>query len=851
MIKKLTFLLFATMLMTSVMAEQQHKAFRRPVSDKSVSVKHELTRGISETTILTEDFSKFTAGTDTEPDYVRLDDANGIISDNYFNTPGWQGSEVYQAGGSAYIGFSEEYQETGIIITPLLNTSGAIYINCRIRTVDPAGDVVGYNIVDENLELLDANVDFFKVTNEWTNVSWFTSAGAEDSRIYIFAYSKNIFIDDIEVVSVQLPTPTLQEETNIGKDSFTANWDAVDEADSYIFKLTAEHTATADETFYYTNTSFDNVASRGTINDPEILIEMEATVENWFIYMPAMINEAIGFTGKYASSGAYGSISSPVFDLSSNNGKINISFKALSDLNEELIVSLITSEYGYYDVADQKSIIIEKEGWNEYSIDLSYGTEDAYVEITNFGFGNVFFDDLKLSQTIKGGETKTLIIDETVVTETSHKSNIKSAFLNDGLSYQVAARKNIYSSNDNIIGTIDSKFTEAKTVDLISEEIALDMISIGEGDINTYYAPISNYGSSNFSISQQIYTKDEINKESGTIKSISFHNKNGNSNTRNITVYMSNTIQDSYRDSHDWVEIEESQIVFKGDFTFGAQDEWTTIELQNAFVYNGSNLAISIYDASESNLGYSGNHDTFYSHATDTLRGLYKTSSEKINVYNIIDELYCYELKTSIYTTPANQYYVNDIQLEFGQSTVEYPSVPQNLSANAIDESSISLSWTSAQNATSYNVYRGTEKLANVTTTSYLAEDLTADTEYCFTITALNGDAESEKSAEACAKTKEQENQEEEEDDNDGLNELSSSLNVYPNPVNDKLYIEAEVEIENVTVYTITGVMVGQQTTSNGQQTLTLDLSELNSGIYFVKISTDKGEVVKKIVKNI
>ena len=106
------------------------------------------------------------------------------------------------------------------------------------------------------MELYDANVDFFRATSNWTEISWFTSAGAENSYIYIFAYSKNIFIDDIEIVSVELPTPTLQEETNVGSNSFTANWDAVEDADSYIFKLTAEHTATADETFYYTNTSF-------------------------------------------------------------------------------------------------------------------------------------------------------------------------------------------------------------------------------------------------------------------------------------------------------------------------------------------------------------------------------------------------------------------------------------------------------------------------------------------------------------------------------------------------------------------------------------------------------------------
>ena len=840
MIKKLTLLLLAAMIMTDVVADSHHKAFRTPVNGNTID-KVVTDRGdITETTLLSEDFSKFTAGTDTEPDYVRLDDANGIISDEYFNTPGWKGNEIYQAGGCAYIGFSEEYQETGIIITPLINASGAIYINCRMRTVDPAGDIVGYNIVDENMELLDANVDFFKVSNEWTNISWFTSAGAENTHIYIYSYSKNVFIDDIEIVSVQLPTPTLLEQTNISKNSFTANWEAVENADSYIFRLTAEHTANADETFYYTNTSFDNVSSTGTITDPETSSTMmEATVENWHIYMPAFINEAIGFTGKYASSQVYGSLTSPVFDLSSNEGKLNLSFKVHAKTGDLLVVYLITSEYGYYDVADAVDLNINKDGWSEYSIELANGTNDAYIEITSFGSGDIFFDDLKLSQPIKAGENKTLILEELEVEGTSYQANIKDAFLNDILSYQVASRKNVYSINNNIIGTIDSKFTEAKIGELISEEIALEMISIGEGTIESSYAPISNYGTANYSISQQIYTKDEINMERGNIIGISFRNKNGNANTRDITVFMSNTVQDSYRDSHDWVLIEESQIVYDGEFTFGTQDEWTTIELQNPFTYNGNNIAISVYDASSNSLGYSGNHDSFYSHATDTLRGIYKTSSEKINIYSIDEELYCYELKTSVYVNPAHQYYVNDIMMEFcALPEVETPSVPQNLSANTIDARSISLSWTSAQNATSYNVYLGTEKLANITTTYYLAEGLEPNTEYCFTIAAVNSNSESEKSAEACAKTL----------DNVGLEEISSSINFYPNPVKDKLYIETDVEIEDVVVYDVFGRQQDNKTTRQ-QGDATIDVSKLDAGVYFVKIKTAEGENVKRIIK--
>ena len=838
MVKKFTFLLSALMIMTTLVASPQYKAFRNQIDNKSTSVKPSFDRGgIIENTILKEDFSKFTAGNDVEPDYVRLDDADGYISDEYFNTPGWKGSEVYQAGGCAYIGFSEEYQETGIIITPLINTTGAIYIRCRVRTIDPKGDVIGYNIMSEDMDLLDANVDFFRATDEWTEISWFTSAGSENSRVWIFAYSKNIFIDDIEIVSLSVPTPTLLEETNIGSNNFTANWETVEDADAYIFRLVAQHTANAEETFYYSSTSFDNVSSYGTIEDPEIVGSMEATIENWYIFMPALINEAIGFTGRYASEDVFGAITSNVADMSSNNGKVNISFKALSNPNTELIVSLITSEYGYYDVADQKTFFIEKEGWNEYNIELENGYEDSYIEITSFSSSDIFFDDLKLFQTIKSGDTKTLVIEEVEVSDNHYKANINETYINDVLSYQVASRKNVYSSSNKIIGTIDSEFTELRTIAL-SEESQDDIVSFGDGEISSSYAPISNYGTTTHSLSQQIYTKEQITKE-GAISSISFRNKTGNSNVRDLIIYMCNTKQESYRDGHDWVTISEDQIVFDDEVTFGNADEWTTIELPQPFMYDGNNLSISIYDVSNNPIGYGGGHDTFYATAVDTLRGLYKTATSKIDVYHI-EEVFGFDLKTSVYSTPANQYYVNNIKFEFSNATVEYPSVPQNLSASVIDENSIHLSWTSAKNATSYNIYCGTKIVANVTTTSYLVEGLEDDTEYCFRIAAVNEYGESDKSEEACKRTPK----------DLGISELSAALNVYPNPVNDKLYIETAIEIEEVSIFDIYGRKLSLSISASQHLSISVDVSNLNAGVYFIKANTEDGEVVKRFIKN-
>ena len=82
----------------------------------------------------------------------------------------------------------------------------------------------------------------------------------------------------------------------------------------------------------------------------------------------------------------------------------------------------------------------------------------------------------------------------------------------------------------------------------------------------------------------------------------------------------------------------------------------------------------------------------------------------------------------------------------------------------------------------------------------------------------------------------------------ESISEISSSMNIYPNPVNDKLYIETEVEVEKLVVYDIYGRHQVAETPSR-QGYLTIDFSNLTSGVYFVKIVTDNGNVVKRIVK--
>ena len=76
---------------------------------------------------------------------------------------------------------------------------------------------------------------------------------------------------------------------------------------------------------------------------------------------------------------------------------------------------------------------------------------------------------------------------------------------------------------------------------------------------------------------------------------------------------------------------------------------------------------------------------------------------------------------------------------------------------------------------------------------------------------------------------------------------MENNFNIYPNPANDVINIEAEFDVEEVTIYNITGVMVyNEQCTMNNVQ---LNVSDLNSGVYFVKVVTNNGETVKRFIK--
>lgn len=82
-------------------------------------------------------------------------------------------------------------------------------------------------------------------------------------------------------------------------------------------------------------------------------------------------------------------------------------------------------------------------------------------------------------------------------------------------------------------------------------------------------------------------------------------------------------------------------------------------------------------------------------------------------------------------------------------------------------------------------------------------------------------------------------------------NPLQNSFVVYPNPTTDQITIENRnnIALTNVEIVDTHGRLMGVQEINGQVGAISMSLSSLSSGVYFVKINAEVGSVVKQIIK--
>lgn len=144
----------------------------------------------------------------------------------------------------------------------------------------------------------------------------------------------------------------------------------------------------------------------------------------------------------------------------------------------------------------------------------------------------------------------------------------------------------------------------------------------------------------------------------------------------------------------------------------------------------------------------------------------------------------------------------------------------------------VTMSWDAAENAKEYDIYLNGSYLSTTAETSYVKGFDEEGTHY-FTVVTRCEVGESLPSAAFEFEIK-----------GESVEELENKFEIYPNPIDDVLYIELNENVKEINIYNIYGI---KMSTVNGQQsTVTVDMSGFNPGIYFVEIEGN----VYRIIRN-
>lgn len=209
-------------------------------------------------TVVEEDFSLFTAGSEAEPDMTNILSSEGYILYDYVHTYGWTAVSVYQAGGCAYVvgdGIS-------MLMTPVLDLSGDnghFKITFSYRT--PSESTSVYVMWGSGSSLIDGRKA--TATTTWKTGTIETDGGVENMAIQFYA-DADIFLDDIKVeqmgvvepvepVEPTLDAPSALAASDITSTGFVANWEVTSGATGYLLDV-----------YYYEN------------NEPQYLLKDEA-----------------------------------------------------------------------------------------------------------------------------------------------------------------------------------------------------------------------------------------------------------------------------------------------------------------------------------------------------------------------------------------------------------------------------------------------------------------------------------------------------------------------------------------------------------------------------------------------
>lgn len=231
----------ATAAATSVMTQRMQAApgTARHIQAREGRPARQATRADETTTVLYEDFSKMTLGTEDAPEMsLGIVGSDGYIYYDYVQTYGWAGLNVYSAGGCCYLADGTE----AFINTPVLDLSGSggeFTIRVSFKAVEDTRFYI--TAIGSGGNLIDGG--YVNATTEWMYADVPVAGGLAQTVIQFFGDAP-VYIDDVIVTQeagtqepASIEAPSSLSATDITDTGFTASWNAVTDATGYLLDV--------------------------------------------------------------------------------------------------------------------------------------------------------------------------------------------------------------------------------------------------------------------------------------------------------------------------------------------------------------------------------------------------------------------------------------------------------------------------------------------------------------------------------------------------------------------------------------------------------------------------------------
>lgn len=223
--------------------------------------------------------------------------------------------------------------------------------------------------------------------------------------IYFKAFATNAggttYTSQSSFVTNALSVPVATAATNVGRNEFTANWDAVEGATEYnlnVYQRIGGGTQTV------LSENFDNFSSGSTgsgasSSDVSTSLDSYTQTAGW---TGSKIYHA-GGTAKFGTSSALGYIVSPAINLSANGGAFNLSFQSMAWSGDATSLKIYLNDVLVYTVTGLNN---SDYTLGSFSVDLTGGNASSIIKFEGgqASKGRFFLENIVITQ---GGETIT------------------------------------------------------------------------------------------------------------------------------------------------------------------------------------------------------------------------------------------------------------------------------------------------------------------------------------------------------------------------------------------------------------------------------------------------------------